>query len=299
MRIGNNPSKGKPAGARLQNIALHVITCLPSLDGYHANRFEVIQACIISMLNGITAPHTLIVTDNESIPEFTEWLQRCVKPDMFINSKNYGKATQRKLIAQMLPPNTVLCYSDDDMLFERNWFEPQMKLLKSFPNVAAVSGYPVRTSFRWGNAHTLAWARANAKVEIGRFISEQHERDFCVSIGRNFEDHQANTRQDLDYRIAYNGLQAYATAHHCQQIGYAGTIAKALAFDGYAMGEERTFDERLDALGLRLATTDRLCRHIGNVMDVGIRKDIMKNKIETTRLNGGKPLEVNYYDRRN
>lgn len=98
------------------------------------------------------------------------------------------------MIAQMLPPETILGYSDDDMLFSNNWLAPQIELLKGFPNVACVSGYPVRTSFRWGNDNTKAWARAEARLTAGRFIPNEWERDFCVSIGRDYAEHIKQAR---------------------------------------------------------------------------------------------------------
>jgi hypothetical protein len=40
------------------------------------------------------------------------------------------------------------------------------------------------------------------------------------------------------------------------------------------MADERLFDITLDTLGLRLATTQRLTRHIGNVLHEELRKEI-------------------------
>jgi len=105
-------------------------------------------------------------------------------------------------------------------------------------------------------------------------LPDEWERDFAVSVGRVEQDHITNTKNDMDVMITYKGMQAFATSHHCQQIGYAGTLARALQFDGMAMGEERSFDERLDKLGLRLATTDRFVRHIGNVIDSNLETAI-------------------------
>lgn len=71
--------------------------------------------------------------------------------------------------------------------------------------------------------------------------------------------------------MRYNGMEAYCTAHHCQFIGYAKTLQRAARYDGEAMGDEKIIDNTLDSLGLRLATTERLTRHIGNVIDESIR----------------------------
>jgi hypothetical protein len=161
------------------------------------------------------------------------------------------------------------------MYFYNNWLAPQLDLLTSFPHVASVTGYPVRTSFRWGNENTKQWGLENAMVENGRFLPDKWEDDFAVSIGRSPADHANGSRNDVDTRLTYEGKQAYATSHHCQHIGYAGIMAKALEFDGQTMGEERNFDIRLDRLGLRLATIERLTRHMGNIIDDELRKEII------------------------
>lgn len=273
MRVGKNPKLADRA-PMLEKIVLQVITHLPNQIGYHKDRLEVIKLCLRSMCQGVHLPYSLIVWDHESIPELIEWVQDEIKPTLLINSVNVGKQAARKMMAGMVSPDSIICYSDDDMLFYDNWLVPQLNLLAAFPNVASVSGYPVRTSFRWGNTHTLKWARRFAKIETGRFIPDEWEQDFAVSIGRDINEHKVNTVNDVDARIEYKGYQAYATSHHCQQIGYAGMAARAIQYDGLVLGEERSMDERMDKLGLRLATTKRLCRHIGNVIDNDLRQDI-------------------------
>lgn len=276
MRLGRNPLSQKPAPASMERIVFHVVVHLPNLLGYHKDRFEIIKTCLTTMTRGAHVPFSLIVSDNGSIPELREWIEKEIDPFMYLYSKNIGKLAQRKLIANMLPPETVLCYSDDDMLYFDNWLNPQLEILGRFPNVSSVTGYPVRTSFRWGNRYTKEWAKKNALVFEGKFIPEVWERDFAVSIGRDISEHKSMTRNDVDALIKYKGLDVYATSHHCQHIGYAGVIAEALRFDGLAMGEERSFDNRLDELGLRLSTTKRLVRHMGNVIDEDLRKDIIQ-----------------------
>lgn len=259
--------KGKFAPAQLKRVVLHVNTYLPNLEGYHAQRLEVVKACLTSMTQGAHVPYTLVIYDAGSISELLQWIETEIKPDILIKGANYGKVTANKMVTSMFPENAIMCYSDDDMLFADNWLLPQIDLLETFPNVACVSGYPVRTSFRWGNVNTKAWAKDNAILCEGRFISDEHERDFCESIGRDYIAHAKDTANEKDYLIEYKGKQAYATSHHCQVIGYAGIMNKAMVWDNYALGSEREFDVRLDQLGLRLATTDRLARHIGNILN--------------------------------
>jgi len=141
-----------------------------------------------------------------------------------------------------------------------------------------VSAYPVRTQFRWGNTFTLEWARVNAKLEIGRFIPAEWDRDFCVSIGRDYEWHKGYTREDMDYLITYRGMRAYATAHHCQFVAYAGRIDYIVQWDGEAISDEKLFDRAVDKEKmLRLTTIERLCRHMGNVTESWMQEGITQH----------------------
>jgi hypothetical protein len=196
------------------------------------------------------------------------------KPTQLILSENIGKNAARTSIARMLPPDRIMAYSDDDIYFYPGWLEPQLELLESFPNVAAVSGYPVRTSFRWGNDNTLKWARENAHLTRGRFIPDKWEDDFAISVGRTPEYQQSYTAKDLDYRVTYNDKTAYATSHHCQFVSRVSVLSQIVDFRAESMPEEKTTDILLDKLGLRLCTTERYARHIGNIIHDELRREI-------------------------
>jgi len=159
------------------------------------------------------------------------------------------------------------------MFYYDNWFKSQLELLNHFPNVSAISGTPIRTMQRWGNENTLKWAREYAKVKQGQFIPREWENDYADSIGRTHEQQIEMTVKDFDYLIEYEGKSAYAHAHHAQFIGYVAQIIPALNRDNDAMGDEKPLDIALDKQGLRLCTTGRYVRHIGNVMDDNIRKE--------------------------
>lgn len=274
MRVGVNPNRNSLA-EHFTPIVLTVITHLPNFTGYHSKRLEVVQTCLDTMRRHSGGDYTIIVWDNGSDEVFRSWVRNEYKPDVFIQSANVGKNLAQSTLANMLSPDKIISYCDDDMLFYPNWLQPQIELLKGFPNVSSVTGYPVRTQFRWGCDNTKKWGLECGKIQAGRFIPAQWENDFAVSIGRDAAWHTDYTKNDVDYLLEYNGLKAYATSHHCQFVSYAGTIAKAKKADFAAMGEERSFDVALDTLGLRLATTERLSRHMGNVIDDELRKAIV------------------------
>lgn len=279
MRVGNNPLKNNAVAASILPVAICAVTHLPNLQGYHARRLEIVQVSLLSMRKFAGMDASIVIWDNGSCEELTDWIEQEYKPDIFIRSINMGKATARTALFRMMPPKTIVACSDDDMLFYPNWLQPQIDLLKGFPNVSCVTGYPVRTSFRWGNQKTAKWAKKNASVQIGKFIPKLWEYDFAVSIGREPREHEQMTEADQDVMIEYNGLKAYATSHHCQFIGYADKVGQVVQYDGLAMSDERPFDIALDTIGLRLSTIDRLSRHMGNVIHDELREEITRLRL--------------------
>lgn len=275
MRIGNNPNRGKGV-AGYSSVVLTCVTHLPHQEGYHAGRLEVIQTCLSSMRREYD--QSIIVWDNGSCDALRDWLQYEYKPSQLVLSENIGKNAARTCIARMLPPDRIMSYCDDDIYFYPGWLEPQLELLQHFPNVAAVSGYPVRTAFRWGCENTIAWARDNAKLKSGRYIPRAWENDFSVSIGRDPRMHEVTSINDQDYIIEYSGKEAYATAHHCQFISPVSAIGRIVNYSPEAMADEKPTDILLDKIGLRLCTIERYARHIGNVID-----DKLRDEIETYR----------------
>lgn len=273
MRVGNNPLRDAPADA-LKPIVFCVVTHLPDFEGYHKDRLEVVQMCLTSMTQNADMDFSLAVWDNGSHPKVRKWIKDKLKPEVFVESINIGKTAARTALIRTLPPKKIACYSDDDIYYYPGWLSPQVELLRSFPNVACVTGYPVRTSFRWGNDNTREWARRMAKLEMGRFLPDEWETDFAVSIGRDPQWHREYTANDKDYRITWQGRQAYATSHHCQFIGWSEVVGRVVSWDDQAMGDERPFDVTLDTLGLRLATTQRYTRHIGNVLHEELKGEI-------------------------
>lgn len=273
MRVGQNPLRNSPAES-FKDVVLCMVTHLPNLEGYHAERLEVVQTCLKSMVEHANMDHSLAIWDNGSCDLFREWAQDELRPDVFIQSFNAGKTAGRTSLVRMIPPKKIVCYSDDDIYFYPDWLAPQIDLLKNFPNVASVTGYPVRTAFRWGCNNTKAWAANNGELESGKLIPKQWEDDFAVSIGRDPQWHKDYTEKDIDFRVTYKGRQAYCTSHHCQFIAWSEVVSRVLSFDNRAMGDERIFDDVLDQLGLRLATTQRYTRHIGNVIHDELRQEI-------------------------
>ena len=267
-RVGHNPLTNDSLPP-LPGIIAAIITHLPNREGYHAQRFDVINRCIESLTANAERDLPLYIWDNGSDPEFRHYLAKDIKPDYLMLSPNIGKASARTAILRTWPPDTVICFSDDDILYNPDWLNPQLDLLYTFPDVGAVSGCPIRAQSRFSISSTLDWAQRNAEIDIGHHIPEEWEQEFCRSIGRDYQYHRGDTASDRDYLIRYKGMKAYAMAHHMQFICLAGRLSSLEYWPRQAMRAERSFDKSIDDLGLlRLTTTERHTQHIGNIMEL-------------------------------
>ena len=278
MRTEMNPNRRTKADGYAPYIASS-ITHLPNFEGYHQERFEVVKTSLTTMRENAGLDCQILIWDNGSCQEFRDWLLNEYKPDAVVLSMNVGLSNARAGLIRMLPPDVILGVADDDMYYYPDWFKAQVELMKYFPNVGQVSGYPVRTQMRWGNARTLEWARKFAKVEEGKFIPEEWDKDFCTSIGRDYNWHLNYTRNDMDYRITYREMSAYAFAHHCQFICRVKALANLMHFTTEAMSDDKPFDWAVDNSGvLRLTTINRYTRHMGNVMDDDLKPKRRRRK---------------------
>lgn len=278
MRDGTNPLRSALVNP-IAPIVICAITHLPQEGGYHARRMEVIMASLETMrANMGVNDHNveIAVWDNGSCPNLKGWLINNYRPDYLIFSRNVGKSIARASLVNMLPDDRIIGVADDDMFYYPNWLEKQLEVLSVYPNVGTVSGWPVRTQFRFHNRATVAWGKKNAKVEHGRFISPKEDKDFCTSIGRDYEKHIGvfnpktglGSAHDEDIKLTYRGVETYAVGHHAQWIGKVGIIKQFVEYTAQAMADERPFERAVDEAGLlRLTTFERTSQHIGNQLD--------------------------------
>jgi glycosyl transferase family 2 len=270
MRIGNNPLKSAtlPSPSR---VVVAVITHLPDTTSeYHKHRLDVIHRSLATLRGNIgDVNYSLIIWDNGSCSDLGYYLageaSHCAA---LIMSDNIGKTNALKSIMRMLPPDTILAYGDDDIEYFPNWLAPQIQILETYPKVGTVTGWPVRLMSTWGEIGTLTWANQHAQVETGKFVPSEWDRDYCESIGRDYESYKTQVWGIQDSRITYKGVQAYATSQHCQFVCYPERIEPLIPWTDKAMADEIAFDRAVDGKGLlRLATVERYTRHLGNVLE--------------------------------
>ena len=267
MRVGRNPLTNAVLEGREPVVAC-VITHMPNdWEQYHLHRHKVIALSIRSLMAHAGIPVHLAIWDNGSHKGFTNWLKDDLKPDTLVLSRNVGKSVARKALFGMFHPQTIMAVADDDMYYFPNWLVPQLELLQHFPNVGTVTGYPVKTSFRWANKRVMEWAEDNAEIETGEFIKPEWDEDFCTSIGREYHHHKKINGNVPEYKVTWEGKEALAVGHHCQFVCVNGMIAPLLKWDVGAMADEKPFDKAVDEKHMRLCTTERYTRHMGNALD--------------------------------
>jgi len=223
------------------------------------------------MIKHAGIPFHLAIWDNGSSPEFRNWLKDELKPNTLVLSENVGKSVARKALFGMFEPDTIMAMADDDMFYFPNWLKAQIELLFYFdvgtPKVGTVTGYPVRTSYRWANESAKQFASRHGELMQGSFIKAEWDQDFCTSIGRDYEHHKKTSTNVVEYKIKFNEREALAVGHHCQFVCINGRIAPLLQFDHDAMSDEKPFDKAVDSHYMRLCTPERYTQHMGNVLD--------------------------------
>lgn len=275
MRTGMNPLRNSAAPAKAPGVIATVITHLPNQTGYHKERLAIVKGSLLSMRENAGIKCAILVWDNGSCDELRDWLINKYRPTYLMLVPNIGKGAAKAGILRTFPPETIIGISDDDMLFYRGWLDEQVKLIHHYPNVGAVTGYPCRSMMK-NNGSTLSWAKENScEIKTGRFMPDEWEIDYAESTGMDPQAWLEETQRDLDTLIEYQGMKAYATAHHCQAVYIAGKMAPLTAWDSMAAAAEGPWDEAIDKAGLlRLATVERLCRHMGNSIDPKLRKEL-------------------------
>jgi glycosyltransferase involved in cell wall biosynthesis len=293
MRVGMSPNRTRLTDYHPARVTICLLTYIPEQIGYYAQRFDVLKLCLHSIVKHTNSPYDLLVFDNGSCPEVVEYLRSLRDQGtiqyLILSSQNIGINGALKMMVNAAP-GEVIAYSQDDVLFYPNWLQTHLEILDTFPRVGMVSGVAVRLQFSYGNRYLQTYLSDFPKiaVEYGRFIPDDWERDFFMSIGRDFDNGLDASRSDQDIVDAsrscqdivleYKGVKAYSTAVHFQYAARKAVMLQCLAtpWDARLMkGPDIETDERIDSMGYaRLSTFQRYVRHIGNVITPDLGKSV-------------------------
>jgi glycosyltransferase involved in cell wall biosynthesis len=272
MRRGQNPAKSIEYVAQPEKVTVAVVTYIPFLSGYYAKSLDVLKVCLASILNHTDQPFDLMVFDNASCSEATQYLSQMHAAQkiqyLVFSDSNIGKVGAWNFIFSAAPGEYIV-YSDSDVYYYPGWLPKHLEVFAAFPEAGTVTGLPRRgrRTFYTGTIDQLS-SLPDAQFEEGKFIPDQWILDHARSLGK------MDTIQDdldkIDYRVRRDGVQAYATATHFQFMVRAKTVKDYLPFrsdrpmgDSVAQFDHAINDNKL----LRLATADRVVQHLGNTID--------------------------------
>jgi glycosyltransferase involved in cell wall biosynthesis len=204
---------------------------------------------------------------------------------LILSGRNLGKIGALQLMFNAAPGD-LIAYCDDDILFYPGWLPAHLKIYDTYPHVGMVSGAPVRKAAGradWSNQAYIDSSPDGLWVERSHWIPDEWERDWAASTGRDPLAHLEETSGQQDIRLLLEGASAYAAANHFQYLAPRPVLLKALPGDwtGKLMGHMIELDEAVDGQGLlRLSTTERYTRHIGNVVSPELAKELKQMGID-------------------
>ncbi len=281
-RIGINPARQRTSEYVPARVTATMITYLPHLEGYFRHRFDVLRLSLSSLLANTRQPCDFLVFDNGSCAPVVDYLRQLrdcgALQYLVLSSSNIGKIGALQIIFDAAP-GRLIAYADDDILFYPGWLDEQLRVLDAFPRAGMVSGAPVR------NASTYAIQAVQdliARNEEGvtfsreRFIPDAWEDDWAASTGRDPRAHRRAMQDKLDLVLESQGVKAVAGSNHFQFLAAREVLQQAMPdqWTGKLMGQMVELDNAVDRMGyLRLATTGRFARHIGNAISPQLAED--------------------------
>lgn len=274
MRIGQNPAKFVKTVAQPERITVAVLNYIPLLSGYYADLLNVLKAHLSSLHADAGLPFDLMLFDNGSCKEVQQFLLDEFNKGnieyLLLSQKNLGKGGAWNILFGGAP-GEILAYTDNDVLFSKNWLKESVTLLETYPNVGMVTARPFRTNPDFYTA-TVQWAARNRDVtaERGSLIKWEDFRDFDLSLGQSLEEIEKRFKETEDIRLTYKGLQAFAGASHWQFTAYKKVLQSYLPFTmDRPMGQVKQLDQRMNADGhLRLMTALPLAMNMSNQVNV-------------------------------
>lgn len=276
-RIGINPSRGQTLNSKPARTTVAVLVYAPHQAGYFQNRLDVTRMTIESILANTQTPFDLLVFDNGSCPEMVTYLQELYangKIDyLLLSRQNVGKLNALQIIFNAAP-GEVVAYTDDDVFFLPGWLGEHLKVLDTFPNVGAVTGFYIRQRVAMSSESTLAFAnQPGMETERGLLMPRKWEEEYLINSGRSWERYESEVAGIEDIVVKYEGLEAWVSAHHfqmvCPKTVIQGILAEMLP-EGWSedmMGRMVEMDDRMDAKGyLRFCTRQQTVRLMGNAI---------------------------------
>ncbi len=282
-RIGISPTRQETTTYRPARVTAVIITYIPHLEGYFAQRLDILKIVLQSLRAHTRVPYDLLIFDNGSCAEVVDYLRSAQAEGeidyLLLSRRNVGKIGAFQ-IAFPAAPGEVIAYADDDVLFYPGWLEASLRILDTFPKAGMVSAVPVRDAANRSHETLealLASPPSGMEIYQARRIPDAWEADWAISTGRDPQAHLEATREHQDWVLRYHGIETIGSANHFQFLSPKEVILQALptTWSGRLMGQMIALEARIDALGyLRLSTVERYVRHLGNALTPELVEEI-------------------------
>jgi glycosyltransferase involved in cell wall biosynthesis len=251
---------------------------IPNLEGYFSHRMDVLKLSLESLIATVGGTTDIMVMNNGSCREVREYLDGQLEAgriDYLIHSsRNLGVIGGFKILFNAAP-GELIAYCDDDVLYYPGWLEAHLQIMDAYPRVGMVSGAPVGYSSEEAVRAVEDFIRDNAS-QVAVDSKERNpdwEQSWAVSTGRAVDEHLQRIKDTPHRLLEFNGVQAVQSAKHFQFLTPKETICAAFDPDwsGLLMDGLVELDQAVDDLGyLRLSTSERYARHIGNTLSAEI-----------------------------
>lgn len=187
--------------------------------------------------------------------------------DYNIESVNIGNWNARRNML-LLARGDIVCLTDDDILFSKDWLQKQVEILQTYPNVGFVHGSPTRVRHR--DRATVEWAQGKI---INTTLPTRWQTDFALA--RSYTPYYG---EDDACLCEYNGVRAWACALDQQFIGRRDVLLRYYNHETPILFDKSAMNERVSNDGyLCFSTENRTAIHMGNVIDdsvIGAAKEM-------------------------
>ena len=273
MRKGQNPAKQLKTVAKPERITVAVLNHIPFLEGFYADMLKVLDLSLRTLREDAGLPFDLLVFDNGSCKQAREYLLAEFESgniqQLILSDKNVGKGGAWNVMLQAAP-GEIIAYSDNDILYQKNWLLESVKVLEAYPNVGMVTSRPFH-SLPELYSSVVKWGEETPETHYkkGHFIEPEWMREFLLSLGRTEEEIQKDIAEE-DVKLSYKGVITYAGASHWQFLAWKKTLLEFLPIDlSKPLGQVLRLDEMVNQRGyLRLMTEKPYVMNLSNSLDL-------------------------------